>query len=228
VYASLIVQVEAPGIKQPLTYAVPEALSGLRPGDCVVVPFGRQEALAYVVALGVALPGGLEPGAIKEIQAQVTGDGAAIPEPVLKTAQWMAREYLCDLVTAIKCVIPDMQAAHLVKRTRLTDSWEQQLPEITTTSHRQLLTTLSGFPGGAATKDELSDALGGAKLDSPLRLLKLRGVLAETYTVEPPRIGAKLVRATKLLIVWDDAETEAKKREAKAPAQAKLLRALSW
>jgi primosomal protein N' (replication factor Y) (superfamily II helicase) len=227
VYASLIVQVEAPGIKQPLTYAVPEALSGLRPGDCVVVPFGRQEALAYVVALNVALPGGLEPDAIKEIQAQVTGDGAAIPGPVLKTAQWMAREYLCDLVTAIKCVIPDMQAAHLVKRTRLAEGWEELLPEITTTSHRQLLTTLSGFPGGAATKDELSDALGGAKIDSPLRLLKLRGMLQETYTVEPPRIGAKLVRAAKLLVVWDDAEAEAKKRETKAPAQAKLLRALA-
>ncbi|WP_395142701.1 hypothetical protein, partial [Armatimonas sp.] len=36
--------VEAPGIKQPLTYRVPEELDELTVGDCVVVPFGRQEA----------------------------------------------------------------------------------------------------------------------------------------------------------------------------------------
>jgi hypothetical protein len=34
VYASLVVNVEAPGIKQPLTYQVPEELDELTVGDC--------------------------------------------------------------------------------------------------------------------------------------------------------------------------------------------------
>ena len=225
--ASLIVQVEAPGIRQPLTYAVPESLSDLVPGACVVVPFGRQEALGYVVAMDVALPPELPPDAVKPIIARVLGEGASIPPSVLSTAQWMAREYLTDLATAIKCVLPDTQAAHLVKRISLVDGWESQLPTVTTTSHRQALTTLSGFPGGAATIGELSEALGGAKVDSPVRILRARGLLREIFTVEPPRTGAKLVRAAKLLVVWDDAEDAAKLRETKAPAQAKLLRALA-
>jgi primosomal protein N' (replication factor Y) (superfamily II helicase) len=225
-YASLIVQVEAPGLKQPFTYAVPDGFGALEPGACVVVPFGRQECLGYVVSVDTTLPPDLEASAVKEILARVEGDGAVIPEPVLKTAQWMAREYLCDLATAIKCVIPDTQSAHLIKRVQLLPGWEAALPEITTTSHRQLITTLSGFPDGATTKDELEKAL-GAKVDSPVRLLRQRGLVGEVYAIEPPRIGAKRVKAAKLLVVWDDAEAAAQARETKAPAQAKLLRALA-
>lgn len=225
-FASLIVQVEAPELKQPFTYAIPQDMESLEPGACVVVPFGRQEVLGYVVAVDVPLPPEVEASAVREILARVEGDGAAIPEPVLKTAQWMAREYLCDLATAIKCVIPDTQAAHISKRVQLQPGWEEALTEITTTSHRQLITTLAGFPDGAATKDELEKAL-GAKVDSPVRLLKQRGLLGEVFTIEPPRIGAKRVKAAKLLVVWDDAEAAAQAREAKAPAQAKLLRALA-
>ena len=225
--ASLIVQVEAPGIRQPLTYRVPEELSDLKPGDCVVVPFGKQEALGFVVTLGVPAPKEITEEQIKPIRGRVEGEGASIPEAVLQTAQWMAREYLTDLAVALKCVLPDTQSAHLVKRVVLADGWEEKLPEISTTSHREVVETLAGFPGGAATADEISRALGGAKIDSPVRLLRQRGLLRETFTVEPPKLGAKLVKAATLLVVWDDAEDAAKARETKAPAQAKLLRALA-
>lgn len=225
-YASLIVQVEAPGLRQPFTYAIPESFGPLAPGDCVVVPFGRQEALGYVVGIDVPLPEDLDASAVKDILARVTGEGAAIPEAVLKTAQWMAREYLCDLPTAIKCAIPDAQSAHLSKQVRLREGWEAALTEISTPSHRQVIATLSGFPDGAATKAELEKAV-GAKIDSPVRLLRQRGILEEVYALEPPKVGAKRVKAAKLLVVWDDAESAAQSRETKAPAQARMLRALA-
>ena len=51
-YVDVIVQVEVPNLRQPFTYAVPDRLdepNPLQSGDCVVVPFGRQVMLGYVV-----------------------------------------------------------------------------------------------------------------------------------------------------------------------------------
>lgn len=225
-YASLIVNVEVPGLKQPLTYRVPEDLDELAPGDCVVVPFGRQEAIGYVLTREDEPPKDLELSAIKPIKAKVLGDGASIPKAVLQTAQWMAREYLTDLATAVRSIIPDAQAAHLTRRVQLVPGWEAKLPEITTASHRLVIETLAGCPSEAATVEELADTV-GSRVDSPVKLLRDRGLLRDIWTVEPPRMGARRVRAAKLLVVWDDAEAAALAREAKAPAQAKLLRALA-
>jgi primosomal protein N' (replication factor Y) len=101
------------------------------------------------------------------------------------------------------------------------------LPDITTPSHRQVILALSSFPDQAATEDELSQAVGGAKITSPITLLRKRGVLRDTWTLEPPRTGAKKVKAVRLLVVWDDAEAEAVKREVKAPGQSRMLRSLA-
>ena len=52
VYANIVVNVEAPGIRQPLTYVVPPLLrESAVPGACVVVPFGKREAIGYIVSL---------------------------------------------------------------------------------------------------------------------------------------------------------------------------------
>ncbi|MES2460957.1 MAG: DEAD/DEAH box helicase, partial [Armatimonadota bacterium] len=227
-YAHIVVNVEAPGIRQPLTYAVPESMrAAVVPGACVVVPFGKREAIGYVVGLGETPPADVPLTAIRDIHALVTGDGATLPNALLQTAQWMARTYLCGLAVAVRCVIPDTQAAHVVRRIALTDGWEASLTDITTPSHRQAVLALSSFPNGAATEDELSQAVGGAKVTSPITILRKRGLLRDTWTVEAPRTGAKKVKAVRLLVVWDDAEAEAVKREAKAPGQTRLLRALA-
>ena len=228
VYAHIVVNVEAPGIRQPLTYHIPAALeNALVPGTCVVVPFGKREAIGHVIALTDSPPADVPLTAIRDIHALVEGDGATLPNAVLQTARWMAQTYLCDLAVAVRCVIPDTQAAHIVRRTALASGWEAALPEITTPSHRQVLLALSSFPNQAATEEELSEAVGGAKVTSPIQILRKRGVLKDTWTVEPPRTGARKVKAIRLLVVWDDAEVEAAKREAKAPGQARLLRTLA-
>lgn len=227
-YAAVVVNVEAPGLRQPFTYRVPEPLAAdLGPGACVVVPFGKQTAIGYVVSVAEAPPEKLDPEAIKDVAARVSGDGATLPAAVLQTARWMAQAYQADLSQCVRCVIPDAQAAHVVRRVALADGWEAALPEITTVSHRQVILALSNLPERAATEDELSDLLGGARVTSPLQLLRKRGVLEDRWSVEPPRAGARRVKAVRLLVVWDDAEAEAVKREAKAPAQARLLRSLA-
>jgi primosomal protein N' (replication factor Y) len=222
------VNVEAPGLRQPFTYRVPPHLTGeLAPGACVVVPFGKREAIGYVVSLSERAPEKLEAETIKDIAARVTGDGATLPAAVLQTARWMAQQYLGDLAQCVRCVIPDAQAAHIVRRLTLADGWEQALADTSTASHRRLIEALSALPDRAATEDELSKALDGAKVDSPVQLLRKRGVLVDRWEVKPPRAGARKVRSVRLLLNWDDAEVEAEKREPKAPAQARLLRTLA-
>jgi primosomal protein N'' len=228
VYASVVVEVDAPGLRQPFTYRVPEALrEGLAPGACVVVPFGKQTAIGYVIGLGEEIPADLAEEAIRDIAARVSGDGASLPPAVLATAKWMAQTYFTDLAQAVRCVIPNAQAAHVVRRVALAPGWEAALPEISTLSHRQVILALSNLKGGAATEAELSALLGGVRVASPLQILRKKGILEDRWTVEPPRAGARKVKALRLLVTWDDAEEQAVAREAKAPGQARLLRALA-
>jgi primosomal protein N' (replication factor Y) len=227
-FAAVVVNVEAPGLRQPFTYRVPPQLAAdIAPGACVVVPFGTHQAIGYVISLTERAPEQLEAVTIKDIAARVTGDGATLPAAVLQTARWMAQTYLSDLAQCVRCVIPDAQAAHIVRRIALAEGWETALPEITTTSHRQVLLALSAFPDGAATETELTAAVGGVKITSPLQILRKRGLLTDRWSVEPPRAGARKVKAIRLLLNWDDAETQAAAREEKAPGQARLLRALA-
>ena len=226
-FARVVVNVDAPGLRQPFTYRVPPELSLiLTPGACVIVPFGRQTAIGYVIAVGDEPGADLPDDAIKDITARVEGDGANLPPAVLATARWMARAYLCDMAQAVRSVVPDAQAAHVVRRVTLADDWRERLGEVTAASHKQVLEALA-LLGEPATEAALSRVLHGAKIASPVALLRKRGFLVDRWDALPPRAGAKQVKALRLLVNWDDAETEAEKREARAPAQARLLRTLA-
>lgn len=227
-FAAIVVNVDAPGLPQPFTYHVPPHLApGLMPGTCVVVPFGKQTAIGYVVSTTERVPEALEAVTIRDIEARVEGDGAQIPQAVLQTARWMSQAYLCDLAQCVRCVIPDAQAAHIVRRVALADDWQTHDELVTVASHRNVLDALAQLPTHSATAEELSRLLGGARLDSPLTLLRKRGLLQDVWVVEPPRIGARRVKALRLIPNWDEAEVAALAREAKAPGQARLLRALA-
>ncbi len=225
-YAAIVVDTDAPGLRQPFTYRVPENLQAeLQAGSCVVVPFGKQTAIGYVTGFSETLSPGLDESVVREILATVSGDGAGIPQPVLETARFLSRNYFCDLAQAVLSVVPSAQSAHTEKRYRLLDGYETALPDISTKSHREVILALSNLPERAATEAQLSALLGGVKVTSPVKILKDRGVLAEEWRVLPPKVSAKKVNAVRLLVNWDDAEIESGKREAaKKPAQALLLR----
>lgn len=226
-FAAIVVNVEAPGLRQPFTYRVPpEMRKEIAPGACVVVPFGNSQAIGYVISLTERLPEKLEAVTIKDIEARVTGDGANLPPAVLQTARWMSQTYLTDLAQAVRCVVPDTQSAHVVRKYVLADGWEEALPDLKAASHRSVLEVLAKMPDHMGSEAEISHSLGDVRVTSPLQLLRKRGLLTDHWMVEPPRIGAKQVKAIRLVPNWDDAELEAAKREEKAPAQARLLRKL--
>lgn len=227
-YAAIVVDTDAPGLRQPFTYRVPESLlADLRTGSCVVVPFGKQTAIGYITGFSDTLTAGLDESVVRDIFAAVSGDGAAIPPAVLETARFLSRNYFCDIAQAVLSVVPGAQSAHTEKRYHLVEGYETLLPDISTKSHREVILALSNLPERAATEAQLSALLGGAKVTSPVKILKDRGVLTEAWRVLPPKVSAKKVNAVRLLVNWDDAEIESGKREsAKKPAQALLLRKL--
>ncbi|MDX1935146.1 MAG: primosomal protein N' [Capsulimonadales bacterium] len=211
-FAAVVVGVDAPGLRQPFTYRVPDSLRPLLAvGTCVVVPFGYQEAIGFVLALSERAPDHLEAETIKDVAGLVTGEGAHLPDAVLKTAQWMSRNYLTDLALCVRTVVPDAQTAHIHRRYRLApdwaECWQDRLAEIRTATHRDVVRVLGERPERAGTEAQIADALNGAKLTSPLSLLRQRGVLIDEWRVDPPKIGAKQVKAIRLLPNWDEAES---------------------
>ena len=56
-FARVVVNVDAPGLRQPFTYRVsPDLMERITPGACVVVPFGKREVIGYVVSLTAEAP----------------------------------------------------------------------------------------------------------------------------------------------------------------------------
>ena len=216
-------------MRQPFTYRVPaEMVEWVVPGACVVVPFGKREAIGYVVSASDRQPEKLEADTIRDIADLVTGDGAALPAAVLQTARWMAQTYLADLATCVRSVVPDAQSAHIVRRYALASDWQTREADIKAATHRAVVDALLNHGGVGATESELEKAVGGGvKIDSPVQLLRQRGIIVDRWTVAPPRLGARQVRAARLLLAWDAADDEAARREGKAPAQARLLRGLA-
>ena len=209
-FAAVVVAIDAPGLPQPFTYHVPQELTGaLQSGSCVVVPFGTREAIGFVISVSQRVPDFLEADAIKDIAAVVTGEGTTLPDAVLKTARWMAQTYLVDLALCVRTAVPDAQTAHIVRRFRLTDAFladPTRLAAISTASHRAVAEFLLTQDDHAATEEQIAASLDGAKVTSPIKLLKERGVIADMWSVAPPRVGAKQVKAVRLIPNWDEAE----------------------
>jgi primosomal protein N' (replication factor Y) (superfamily II helicase) len=87
------------------TYAVPESLADLEPGEAVLVEFGRRQALGVV--LGDAAEGG-EPAAldIKPILERVRADGPILPRLSLELARWVASHYLAPASLVVRAMLP--------------------------------------------------------------------------------------------------------------------------
>ena len=226
-FANVVLAIATPELRQPLTYAIPpELTNALTPGACVVVPIGTRETTGYVVSFLDSLPADVTIEQIRPILAQVAGDGATLPPAVLATARWISQTYFCDLATTVQAAIPGGLSAQIVRKCALSPDWEAHLANTNTLSHRELLMALSQMPDGVATEKELETAL-KSKVASPITLLKKRGAIVDRWVLAPPRVAPRRVKMLRLRITWDDAEVAAQSREAKAPAQARLLRTIA-
>ena len=101
-YAEVIVDISHEAIDKSFTYRIPRGMD-VRPGDPVLVPFGRGIKKAYVLALSEAVDYPEEK--IREIRSLCEKEFSVL-DKLLQLAVWMSEEYACTLNQCLKTVLP--------------------------------------------------------------------------------------------------------------------------
>ena len=222
-YADVVVQIDVPGLPQPLTYSVPEALT-LAVGEAVLVPFGAQTAAGYVVGFKENCPAEMA-AKIKPITARIE-NAPAFDAFLRDLGQWVTEQTLCDWRDALRLIVPDVMSSQIKTTLTLSEDWEARLAGSRAAAQRDLATALAGL-GGAAEPGRLAKALGLTKPGPALAELKKKGIVTEERAVKPPPARRKMVRLLRLAVTRDVAGEEAARLERSGAArQARLLRAL--
>jgi primosomal protein N' (replication factor Y) len=222
-YADIVVQIDIAGLPQPLTYAVPPALA-LTVGAAVVVPFGAQQTVGYVIALKEDCPPEMA-AKIKPVAA-VIENAPSFDQQLCDLAQWVTEQTLCDLRDALRLIVPDVMSSQIKTTLRLADDWEDRLAGSRAASQKDLAAALAAL-GGASEPGKLAKALGQAKLGPALAELRKKGIVSEERSVKLPPARRKMVRVLRLALDSEVAVEEALRLERGGAArQARLLRAL--
>ncbi|HEU4672547.1 MAG TPA: primosomal protein N' [Candidatus Limnocylindrales bacterium] len=99
------IAVDAPGAAgaTPYTYRLPARLRDVRPGEAVIVPYGRRQALGIVLGPAAPPPDGRP---IREVADLVRADGPLLPPLALALARWVSEHYLAPPVATIRSFLP--------------------------------------------------------------------------------------------------------------------------
>lgn len=101
-YAEVIVDLSAGAVDRLFTYSVPDGMA-VDAGWQVEVPFGPRKLEGFVVSMKDAC--GLPPERVKPVLRAVRDYPVVLPE-LLDLAVWMHERYLCNLVDALRLMIP--------------------------------------------------------------------------------------------------------------------------
>ena len=113
-YAEVIVDLSAEAVDRRFTYRVPEGMD-IRPGMLAVAPFGPRTLDGFVVDVKDACD--LPPEKVKDILRPAWPE-PVVPDELLELARWMHRRYLCNLVDALRLMIPaEMRGGRIREKT---------------------------------------------------------------------------------------------------------------
>ena len=114
-YANVIVDRSAEAVDRRFSYAVPEGMA-VKPGQLVVVPFGPRTLEGFVVSLSESCD--LPPEKVKPILRVARQEPVILPD-LLELAEWMHHRYLCNLVDALRLMLPaQMRGGRVRERTK--------------------------------------------------------------------------------------------------------------
>ena len=184
-YANVIVDLSADALDRVFSYSVPEGMD-LLPGQQVTVPFGPRRIEGFVVSLSENCD--LPPEKVKSVIAPVQDYPVVLPE-LMALANWMHQRYLCNLVDALRLMIPsEMRNGKVHIRTRRFARliWnEDQVQDFIQNNRR------------AARQAELLNQLKGGDMEAArlnpaaLKALKEKGAV-EVYDCEMRRTPSAL------------------------------------
>ena len=113
-YAEVIVDLSAEAVDRRFTYAIPEGMA-LERGMLVTVPFGPRTLDGFVVSLTDEC--GLAPEKIRPVLRLAREEPVVLPD-LMALAEWMHRRYLCNLVDALRLMIPaEMRGGRVREKT---------------------------------------------------------------------------------------------------------------
>ncbi|MBQ3425234.1 MAG: primosomal protein N' [Clostridia bacterium] len=113
-YAQVVVDLSAEAVDRLYSYTVPEGMA-VSPGQLVLVPFGPRRLEGFVVSLDNTCD--LPPEKVKTVIRPVRADPVILPD-LLELAEWMHLHYLCNLVDALRLMIPaEMRGGRVHERT---------------------------------------------------------------------------------------------------------------
>ncbi len=203
-YAQVCMDIKMAAVGSVLTYAIPEALdSKVRVGACVAVPLRERKAIGYVVAV-TDKPPQLPEGATVKSVLEVLSPEPLFDEPLWQLAKQIARYYHCSLDEALQFVIPTGWQRVVERMFRVVS--EEAAKDWLDKNSKQaewlatVLNTLLKL-NGAATDDELSEALGEPSprnLSRALSELKRKGLVDEVQTPKAKPTQPKPMKAVRL------------------------------
>ena len=113
-YAHVIVDLSAEALDRLFSYSIPEGME-IVPGQQVAVPFGPRRREGFVVSVSDECD--LPPEKVKPLIGPVQDYPVVLPE-LMALADWMHERYLCNLVDALRLMIPaEMRTGRVRERT---------------------------------------------------------------------------------------------------------------
>jgi primosomal protein N' (replication factor Y) (superfamily II helicase) len=166
--AKVVVDIATRAIDTPFDYLVPEELTDVPIGSCVLVDFGNRPVVGYVVGRADSS----DIARLKPLRAVLGGPyfgklGAG-------TAEWIAGEYLCPLSDAVRLFAPPGGTPRAVKVPTLDgEAWQLRPPGVGPVDDRWAM-LVDGAPAfvpraGATTQRAILDAL----REGPVRVAEL-------------------------------------------------------
>ncbi len=200
--ADVVVDVEAPELHDSYSYRIPDALlNTLQPGACVHIPFAGRDVLGYVLECRkLPLSDPLTPR-LKEIIALVH-ETVTINSEQLHIARWIAENYVCDLLSAIRCVAPASLGSRVVTMARLHDPDVRGIHVGNSMPQAHIVETLRSL-GGAVEVEELRETAHLPNFQSAYSALLKKGIIDETRDVSRPRTVFKTAKGYTLGAVAD-------------------------
>ena len=188
------------GATRPYTYAVPDALAGLEPGEAVLVEFGRRQALGIVLGPGTVVPG-IE---AKPILDRIRADGPLLPRLGMRLATWISDHYLAPPALTLRAMLPPgmLERLELVAERRPANPDEPPAPEAGEVEAADLgpadTAALEALAAGPRQVRTIDAPEGRPALLRRLRALQARGLVDLDWTLLAAGAGPRWVRHVRL------------------------------
>ena len=166
------------------TYAVPAQLEPIQPGEAVLVPYGRRQALGIVLGEGEP-SAGVNP---KPLADRIRADGPLLPPLSLALARWIADHYLAPPALVLRAMLPPemLERLELVAERRPANP-----PAPLAAPDADLLDQLSSGPRAVR---KLAAPEGRAGLIRRLRVLEAQDLVTLDWTLAAAGGGPRYER----------------------------------